>query len=634
MHQPILKTSAAALGLFLGGLCATSAAVIEPARVKEIAAMLPAKPMGFGEPITNRTAWSSLAALPAFQKLLVEAQAAKALPDSPDDLYLDYSKTGNRDRWQKVAGQRRGRIRLFALAECLEDRGRFLPPLDETLRALCAERTWVMPAHDGKLDNFNGRTIEMDLGATMLAWDLATADFLLGDKLSAPTRRQLHEQLDRRIFRPFHDRVEGRQKGTFWLSATHNWNAVCLAGVTGSALATLDSAEDRAFFVAAAEQYIRNFLRGFTPDGYCSEGLGYWNYGFGYFVMLAEAARQATGNQVDLLAEPAARAPAFFGLRSEILNGVYPSIADCHPGTQPDERLMNYLCRRFALQGPACSRAVALRPEGSLYAAAMYAFLPAHLPVVPHAGGEPVAPLRTWFSDGGVLICRPAPNRTDFAVALKGGHNAEHHNHNDVGTFLVVCGRSMALCDPGAEVYTARTFSGRRYESDVLNSFGHPVPVIAGQLQRTGAAARGKVLRADFTDAEDTLALDLRTAYAVPALQRLERTFTFTRQPAASLTVVDRAEFDTPQTFETALVTWSGWRRVGERELLIADPGGGVRVSIDTGGAPFEIKSKRLEADVVTPKRPERIGLALSSPVKSARVSLVITPAVEAKKEQ
>jgi len=32
-------------------------------------------------------------------------------------------------------------------------------------------------------------------------------------------------------------------------------------------------------FAAAAEKYVENFLAGFTPDGYCSEGLGYWNYG-------------------------------------------------------------------------------------------------------------------------------------------------------------------------------------------------------------------------------------------------------------------------------------------------------------------------------------------------------------------
>jgi len=85
---------------------------------------------------------------------------------------------------------------------------------------------------------------------------------------------------------------------------------------------------------------------------------------------------------------------------------------------------------------------------------------------------------------------------------------------------MVVSGRSMIVCDPGAEVYTARTFSARRYDSDVLSSFGHPVPVVAGQLQRTGADARARVLRTEFGEAQDVLALDLRAAYAFPRCAR------------------------------------------------------------------------------------------------------------------
>ena len=44
-----------------------------------------------------------------------------------------------------------------------------------------------------------------------------------------------------------------------------------------------------------------NFLKGFTPDGYCGEGTGYWNYGFGHYVLLSEEIRLATGGQIDLL---------------------------------------------------------------------------------------------------------------------------------------------------------------------------------------------------------------------------------------------------------------------------------------------------------------------------------------------
>jgi len=90
--------------------------------------------------------------------------------------------------------------------------------------------------------------------------------------------------------------------------------------------------------------------------------------------------------------------------------------------------------------------------------------------------------------------------------------------------------------------------------------------------------------------------------------------------------VADRAQFETAQTFETALITWGQWRQSGERELTLTDEGGGVRVAINTGGQPFEIKTKTLEADVRTPKHPVRLGIALTQPVALAEVTLTITP--------
>ena len=110
---------------------------------------------------------------------------------------------------------------------------------------------------------------------------------------------------------------------------SNNWDAVCYDGVTAAALATIDSPSKRAWFIALAEKNISSYLDGgFAPDGYCVEGLGYWNYGFDHFTLLAENIREATGGRLDLMSLPDAAQPALFGLRSEILDGVYLSIAD------------------------------------------------------------------------------------------------------------------------------------------------------------------------------------------------------------------------------------------------------------------------------------------------------------------
>jgi hypothetical protein len=602
---------------------------IPPARVQEIARWLPAQPAGFGRPITDRAAWEKLRSAKAFGGIIAEAErlARKPVPALPDDLYLDFSRTGNRDRCQKVMFERTDRIVNFTLAECLENRGRFMGPLTETIELLCQEKSWEYPAHDGSLDVFYGRTVEMDLRATSVARELATVDYLLGDKLPPATRRLLRGNVERRVLQPFHGMVEGRRKEVHWLRVQNNWNAVCLAGTVGAALALEDSPEARAWFIAAAEKYIQFFLRGFTPDGYCSEGIGYWNYGFGHFLSLGEEIRQATGGHVDLLALPQALQPALFCTRAEVVNGIYPTISDSHLGSQPSPRYVCYISQRLDLAQTGDCAVQYLKPDRSLADTMMFAFLPSPLPVVPRPALPAASPLRTWFTNGQVLICRPASGvRGSFAAVLKGGNNAENHNHNDVGSFSAVAGASMVICDPGAEVYTRRTFSAHRYDSKVLSSYGHAVPVVAGQLQQPGREAQARVLRAEFSDQQDTLALDIRSAYKVPELRRLERTFVYHRAVPASLTVRDEGAFTKPESFQTALITWGKCKQVSSNELVLTDTEGSVRVRIETDGAPFTVASETLDEDMPDHRKPLRIGITLSQPVDKAVVTLTIGP--------
>ena len=119
--------------------------------------------------------------------------------------------------------------------------------------------------------------------------------------------------------------------------------------MTGTALALIDKPEEKAFYVAAAEKYIAYFLSGFTEDGYCSEGIGYWNYGYGCFVRLGHMLHGATGGKVDLFAMPKARNAGLFARRMEITPGVYPAFADCSVGSTPSREIMAYLSRRYEL---------------------------------------------------------------------------------------------------------------------------------------------------------------------------------------------------------------------------------------------------------------------------------------------
>ena len=108
----------------------------------------------------------------------------------------------------------------------------------------------------------------------------------------------------------------------FWFTVTNNWNSVCLAGVTGAALALLPDKEERAYFVAMAEKYQAYGMKGYADDGYCSEGVGYYNYGFAAYLLLREEVCRATQGQIDFFRLPKFVHLAQYGKNIQILNGV------------------------------------------------------------------------------------------------------------------------------------------------------------------------------------------------------------------------------------------------------------------------------------------------------------------------
>ena len=600
--------------------------------IQEIVKLLKPAPIAFGVPISDRAAWDAFARSAQGRAAVVAAEKLlkKPLAEDTDKVYMELHREytpATRAKWDQHSQSRRNRVATFTLAECAENRGRFIPELEHTIRSLCAERSWVFPNYDRQLRDYNGTMITIDLFSSALGWNLATSDRLLGDKLNPEVRALLRRELQRRIFEPFRNMLSGKQP-RHWLDSKNNWVAVCLAGVAGTALAQLESPEERAFFVRAALEQSWSFLNGYTEDGYCSEGLGYWNYGFGHYALLAGIVHKATDGRVDLLARKPVYASAAYGARIEMAPGNSPAFADCDPTMRPDPRLLGFLDRHFGF-GLDLPPANSTNNSQYLFAELFYKFDAPSYPLSSNRQDVFVEKLRSWFPLGGVYIGRPEPRSTCLlTVAFKGGHNAEEHNHNDVGSYVVLVGGRSVLLDPGQEIRSGRTFSSRRYESKLINSYGHQVPMIAGQLQQTGRSAHGAVLKTEFNATKDVCTLDIRSAYPVPALQKLNRTFVYDRTGIGSLTVVDEADASSPVTFATALITLGSWRQTGPNTLRVEDGGEAVTVEIDTGGKAFSIKGEIIEGPRRLLPSTTRIGIQLDQPETRAQVRLRIVPVV------
>lgn len=611
-------------------------------RIAEITNHLTPAPVHFAPTFSDRAFWTPWGDTDAGRRVLSRAQefASQLQPELTRSQFDEYRRTGARNVFERPFNTRMNRLEAFVFAEGIEGHGNYLPIIDRELRVILSEPSWIVSAHAGDRKSWEDCRDMIDLAAAARSWSIATIDWLLADQLAADLRARIRQETADRIFTPYLARLRSPErdpKGFYWMRNPDNQNPVCNAGVLGSALLLIEDPRARAEFVAAFEAFTPIYLSGFGEDGYCVESIGYWNYGFGHYILGSEIIRIATKGRIDLVGNsPKTRSIAGFGLRWEIAGNLYPAFGDVAVNRKPFSWMIDFSALRFGLgRSSGAASFEAPHPLGPhIYRALFDVSLPrspAGTDVTDASLG-----LRDWFPDGGALIVRRAPASSGLAVAIKGGHNGQPHNHNDLGSFVVVKNGMLVLSDLGAGEYVPAAADVRtRYNSGLNNSFGHPVPRVAGQLQRTGRKAQTVTVRTQFTDTQDLWELDLTSAYDAPGLERLTRTFVFTRADNGRLEIIDRVIFKIPQTFGSAIVLAPDQRHEedGPSALRIRRGQQSVRVawealSGDAGSRLSVSLSKEPVIGFLTANPPKglRLGLDLSAPVTEAILRLVITP--------
>lgn len=554
------------------------------------------------------------------------------MPAFDSDRYQDYVRNGDRSRFQSLNSKRWSRLRELVLGECLEGKGRFTKAIEETVRGLCGDPSWLLPAHDRGAGVFHGGEPYVDLAVAMNGHEMALTAWLLEDRLSGDTVRLLRSEVSRRLTQPVFKMINGTAspemvRRQWWATADNNWNAVCTAGAIGAILATEDSREVRAKAIEWALRNMDDFLSGFGTEGYCSEGVGYWSYGFGHYLVLAELIRDQTGGKVDLYAGEQVRKVASAVTQLEIADNLFPAFADCSLESSPDPLVLDLVRWRLDRQPFPGDAGGILAGASTIYQTLVNLNARRGAPVRGETADAPL-PLRSWFAKSGVCVVRPSKPGA-LAAAWKGGHNDEHHNHNDVGSTVVAWKGKPLLADIGSMVYRAETFSSERYHLTVHSSFGHPVPVPNGMLQAQGRAAAAKVVATDFSDARDSLTMDLVAAYPGAGLRKLERQWTYSRTGDGQLVVEDRFEFSKPAPFATALVGLGEWRllekhKQGARFSLKAEGGATLEVAAECSGPPSwevcRIENPGKESG-------HRLGLALADASPAGFIRMTIRPA-------
>ena len=497
--------------------------------------------------------------------------------------YLDFQRTGRRTLYQNILSQRSRFLNTLALAECLQGEGKFIDPLIDILWAYCEESDWSLPAHTDGLVDFDNPPI--DLRATVTAADMAFYAYIFGDALPERVQKRIRFELERRIFSPYEKRNE-----FFWLTSTHNWNSVCNGNIITAALYQIDDPDRLARIVTKAQNAMTHYLNGFGKDGGTAEGLGYWSYGFSYYVEAGKALRNYSKGRLDLFAPPIVRDVSLLPMRVELSPMRYPSFSDGGDRYRFSASLLSYLADVY--QSDQLRAFAARYRDENLSVSSVDSLVKMMIDTDLPAPSEKVDYEAFTFL-GGIqwMISRVEPqNPMGFVVAAKGGRNDEPHNHNDVGSFIVHYKGESVLTDLGAAVYDRGFFSNKRYEYWAARSMGHPVPLVNGKEQFADSGTDA-VVEAKHEDGFDLLQSDITAAYPADAgLKQLLRTVKVLRDGEGAVEVTDQANFNEPPgSFETALMTYAEVERIDKTTLVVRAEQGALRVQVLTEGAAIHI---------------------------------------------
>ena len=481
-----------------------------------------------------------------------ELLAEKDWPALPATRYMDFVKNGDRSRYEAVYFERRIRLRCLTAAECVERKGRFLDAIIDGVWAVCEETTWAVPAHsaafkpaDQGLVDITRDRVTLDLFAAETGANLAWILYLIGDELNRACDaipRRVEYEIARRVTGPFL-----KFDDFWWMGLTddrpvNNWNPWINENVISCALVAEKDEARRAAIVKKACVSAQRFLDNYAPDGGCDEGPSYFTVAGASLIDILEQLYLATDGRIDLFGEPLIQNMANYIRRVHIADDWFVNFADApaHLTGVAEEALLR-LARRTGNDAlrDFCRMRMARHRDRRPYRFLTHSYQCAFRALAAlfdwdeaaYDGAKDVASLSGWF--GGIQVAAARAKEDSFDglfLAAKGGHNAESHNHNDVGNYVIYAGGKPALVDAGVGTYTKKTFSDRRYEIWTMQSGWHNTAVINGQDQKNGRAYAARDV--EYSDDGKTmrLSLDMRDAYGPEAdAVSYRRLFTFDR---------------------------------------------------------------------------------------------------------
>lgn len=471
---------------------------------------------------------------------IAEAEAALdyAWPVIKATDFMAFRHHADRVIMERPHFDRRNHLILFTLAELKENKGRFLPQIVNGIFAICEESYWGLSAHWLVSDRPGNIPTPaepyIDLYAAETSEHLAMVCHLLQRPLTAFCPEILDRvcfELARRIKEPYLAR-----RDYWWMGhlgkRVNNWNPWILSNILTVFLLTEKQPLRLSRAIEKMMEEIQYYYDTIPTDGGCDEGTGYWGRaGASLFEFLYQL-KLASDGTIDLFCDEKLHRIAAYMQKMHVADDVFYNVADAHVQGKAELMPLLYAFAKETKQAVLAD-----------FAAAVYASKKGHRYLLSHT----TRTLRRLILEARALqgmakrevtgalhgsvehlpdLQIAALRRGTLALHVKGGHNKEAHNHNDVGSFTLYDGSTPVLVDVGIDTYTGRHFSKQRYIAvPWVRSLYHNLPIVNGTEQHSG-----KEYCADaFAVCEDAVTISFAAAYPEAAgVQKLTRTLKMT----------------------------------------------------------------------------------------------------------
>lgn len=503
--------------------------------------------------ISDRKSWEEIPE--EYKKLLVE-QGERASKEPWTALLIsdfrEFKKNGNRVRFEDKNFPRRRKLGKLVIAECVENKGRFIDDILDGFYLILEETTWCLPPHTSYERDKEQEALPdvtrpiIDLFDAESGAFVAFTEYLLRPvfkEISPYISGYVNEKLKERIFTPYENQH-------FWWMGNGdepmcNWTVWCTQNVLLCALTrekSFFSNEKRLEYVKKAATSCDLFLKDYGDDGACSEGAQYYSHAglclYGCLEILRGVLKSSnsadegkTADFEEIFKEELIRNIATYISKVHACGDYYVNFADCSAlagNRTAREFLFGKLVGDEALMALSATDVirdmddgVAIDEEINLFYRALQAF--AIRDILEFRGNVKTSE-DVFFDSIGLMVSRD----NTFVLAVKAGNNGDSHNHNDVGSFTLYKDGKPFIIDLGVGTYTAKTFSDRRYDIWTMQSQFHNLPTFIdmGQnasliMQRDGAGFGAKNVNCILN--KSSLSMDISGAYDDERIQSYTR---------------------------------------------------------------------------------------------------------------